>query len=172
MCIHNQNYLCHFLHSVTVSTPTSSRRRFRLPSSVTRFLSPSADATSKRHKKKDKRVGREDSVESGLQSPVQLKAKSPGKLLRSFKKRFSISAIASTDSLEDESPFSSHVHPLADSDETDGPSVTLLGKLYAQSAQKIAEELTLMDAELLRRIERKELENGAWMKKQSKVRST
>ena len=37
------------------------------------------------------------------------------------------------------------------------------------SAKEVAEELTLMDAELLAKIERKELENGAWMKKATKV---
>ena len=42
-------------------------------------------------------------------------------------------------------------------------------KLYLQNAKEVAEELTLIDAELLAKIEHKELENGEWMKRASKV---
>lgn len=38
-------------------------------------------------------------------------------------------------------------------------------KLHQYSSQDVAEMLTLVDAELLRRIEPSELQNGAWMKK-------
>lgn len=38
-------------------------------------------------------------------------------------------------------------------------------KLYGFSAREVAEEMTLLDAGLLRHIKTSELENGAWMKK-------
>jgi len=38
-------------------------------------------------------------------------------------------------------------------------------KLHHLSPRELAEELTLMDAELLRKIQPKELEDGAWMDK-------
>ena len=41
-------------------------------------------------------------------------------------------------------------------------------RLHSYQPQEVAEELCLMDAELLRKIGPKELENGAWMK-QDKV---
>jgi len=42
-------------------------------------------------------------------------------------------------------------------------------KLHHLPPREVAEELTLMDAELLRRIQPSELEDGAWMDKTSKV---
>ena len=42
-------------------------------------------------------------------------------------------------------------------------------KLHHLPPREVAEELTLMDAELLRRIQPSELEDGAWMDKISKV---
>ena len=44
-------------------------------------------------------------------------------------------------------------------------------KLHQFSPKEVAEELSLMDAELLRKIASKELENGTWMKK-DKVKSS
>ncbi len=38
-------------------------------------------------------------------------------------------------------------------------------KLHCYQPEEVAEELCLMDAELLRKIRSEELENGAWMKK-------
>ena len=42
-------------------------------------------------------------------------------------------------------------------------------KLYLYSSLEVAEELCVMDGELLRKIDPEELSNGAWMKK-NKVR--
>ena len=46
---------------------------------------------------------------------------------------------------------------------------TPVKKLHQFSPKEVAEELSLMDSELLRKIVPEELENGAWMKKDSKV---
>ena len=42
---------------------------------------------------------------------------------------------------------------------------TSVKKLHQFSPKEVAEELSLMDAELLRKIAPEELENGAWMKR-------
>ncbi len=42
-------------------------------------------------------------------------------------------------------------------------------KLHQFPPKEVAEELSLMDAQLLRKIVPEELQNGAWMKKDSKV---
>lgn len=47
----------------------------------------------------------------------------------------------------------------------DSSGVVIEMRLHYYSPQQVAEELSLMDAQLLRRISPKELENGAWMKK-------
>ena len=47
----------------------------------------------------------------------------------------------------------------------DRNSETSVKKLHQFSPKEVAEELTLMDAELLRKIASEELENGAWMKR-------
>ena len=39
-------------------------------------------------------------------------------------------------------------------------------KLHSFSSKEIAEEMTLLDAKLLRMIKASELENGVWMKKE------
>jgi len=46
-----------------------------------------------------------------------------------------------------------------------GDSKDRKSKLYGFSAKDVAEEMTLMDAGLLRLIKASELEDGAWMKK-------
>ena len=43
-------------------------------------------------------------------------------------------------------------------------------KLYQYSSKEVAEELTLIDAELIRGIGPEEVQNEAWMKKETKVR--
>ncbi len=48
-------------------------------------------------------------------------------------------------------------------------SPSLPKKLHQQSPKDLAEELTLLDAELLRKINSQEVENGAWMDKTKKV---
>lgn len=44
--------------------------------------------------------------------------------------------------------------------------------LYQYGSKEVAEELTLIDAELLRNIAPEEVQNEAWMKKETKVRNT
>lgn len=38
-------------------------------------------------------------------------------------------------------------------------------KLHLYDSLEVAEELTMLDSELLRKIDQEELQNGAWMKK-------
>ena len=51
------------------------------------------------------------------------------------------------------------------SSNNNGDSKERKSKLYGFSAKDVAEEMTLMDAGLLRLIKANELEDGAWMKK-------
>lgn len=118
-------------------------------------------------KRKRGNPGERDAAISVSKTPTQpLKLKSPGSLLKSLRKRFTSNRLKVSPV---SSPTTSMQHPLAATpDETDfAPLVQK--RLYMHSAKEVAEELTLMDAELLAKIERKELENGAWMKKATKV---
>ena len=96
--------------------------------------------------------------------PLFTKPKSPGSLLKSFRKRFSSNGLKVSPSVET-SPTARHPLSMAAA-ETDGPWV--LGKLYRENVEEVAQQLSLIDAELLDAIDRRELEHCAWMKK-SKV---
>ena len=48
---------------------------------------------------------------------------------------------------------------------THGNTTQMPKKLYLYGSREVAEELSVMDSELLRKINPEELQNGAWMKK-------
>jgi len=55
-------------------------------------------------------------------------------------------------------------------DNEEQPSLEPPKKLYQYTPREVADQLSSMDAGLLRKICPAELENGAWMKKDTKVR--
>lgn len=98
-------------------------------------------------------------------SPRHLPAKSP-KLLKMFHRRWNSSTGIKLHSTEDGDQASS-LEPRRPSSAKTASSSSK--KLHQLPPKDVAVELTLLDAQMLRKIQFEELENGAWMNKTSKV---
>ena len=85
------------------------------------------------------------------------KPKSPGSLLKIFHRKW-----ASSNAFRVEDIMSSMENTDNELDLYNRPTYL---KLYLQSPKELAEELTLIDAEMFHSIDQSELENGAWTKK-------
>ncbi|XP_064400571.1 uncharacterized protein LOC135346767 isoform X2 [Halichondria panicea] len=133
--------------SLVIASPSAEASEMGGPS-FTRGSSGTLPRTKKG--KKDRLAS-----ESSHGSPSKIPSKSP-KLLRLFHRRWqsssSIKVPLNLDS-DDHSPSGPSGEPR---------------KLHQFPPKEVAEELSLMDAQLLRKIGPEELQNGAWMKKDSK----
>lgn len=137
------------------STPTPEVRRAKsLNNSSSTLPRP------KRNHKKELRATKSKSTVFDSSTPPVTPTKmpkSPGSLLKRFNRRTGTSSL----NLE---------NFLLSMEESDISTVDVQNKpkqlkLYLQPPLQIAEELTLMNAEMFHEIDQKELENGAWTKK-------
>ncbi len=148
-------------------SPTSSNKYPRANST------PSVGYHSATLPRRNKSKERTDPILGSVTSPDSLHpakqlipAKSP-KLLKIFHRRWNSSTGIKVHSVEDGDQAGSLV-------ESSGPSSTKAPppsprKLHLLVPKEVALELTLLDAQMLRKIDPQELENGAWMKKTRKV---
>ena len=155
------------LHTPTSSPKHVSRKR---GGSLTQSITQSATLPRPEKSGKKKRKGK--SFSTPKEPPgTPTRIKSPGTLLRRFQQKWSTSSTKIEDASSPVDEPDGAMEPSTPGvPGTPSSKASRHTKLYLQNPKELAEELCLMDAEMFREINLMELSNGAWTKKNTKVR--